>query len=68
MTKEEVSQAINKFLRYLHTNGVDANTCIVVVNLPGEGKGVHAHGNIIDCKYALLALLADEQGYNLVSK
>ena len=68
MTKEEVSRDINRFLRYLHTNGVDANTSVVVVNLPGEGKGVHARGNALDCKYALLALVADEQGYNLVSK
>lgn len=68
MTKEEISQAINKFLRYLHANGVDTNTCIVTVNIPGGGKGVHAHGNIIDYKYALLAILADEQGYTLVLK
>ena len=68
MTKEEISKDINKFLRYLKANGVDANTCLMVVNIPGGGKGVYAHGNLVDCKYALLALLADEQGYGLVPK
>lgn len=68
MTKEEISQDIDKFLRYLQANGVDTTTCLMVVNIPGGGKGVHAHGNIIDYKYALLAILADEQGYTLVLK
>lgn len=68
MTKEEISKAVNNFLRYLHINGADVNACVVVVNIPGEGKGVHTRGSVLDCKYALTALLADEQGYRVVPK
>lgn len=68
MTKEEVSQDIRKFLAYLQANGVNTNTCVVVVHEPDGRIGVHAFGSSDDCKDALLILLVDEQVYKVVPK